>query len=72
MLKRVLTIAMIMTGSVLLADAQQEELSPKKGDKSVSLNFGVGSFVGMEAPAPDLAPTISPPLKPVGLINSYP
>lgn len=55
MLKRVLTIAMIMTGSVLLADAQQEELSPKKGDKSVSLNFGVGSFVGMEAPAPDLS-----------------
>ena len=56
MLKRVLTIAIIMTGSVLLANAQtKDDFTPKKGDKSVSLNLGVGSFVGMEAPAPDLS-----------------
>ena len=69
MLKRVLTIAIIMTGSVLLANAQtKDDFTPKKGDKSVSLNLGVGSFVGMEAPAPDLS--ISPPHKPAGSINS--
>ena len=56
MLKRVLTIAIIMTGSVLLANAQtKDDFTPKEGDKSVSLNLGVGSFVGMEAPAPDLS-----------------
>ena len=57
MLKRVLTISIIMTGSVLLANAQekQEDVTPKKGDKAVSLNLGVGSFVGMEAPAPNLS-----------------
>ena len=56
MLKRVLTIAIIMTGSVLLANAHtKDDFTPKKGDKSVSLNLGVGSFVGMEAPAPDLS-----------------
>ena len=47
MLKRVLTIAIIMTGSVLLANAQtKDDFTPKEGDKSVSLNLGVGSFVG--------------------------
>ena len=49
MLKRVLTIAIIMTGSVLLANAQtKDDFTPKKGDKSVSFNLGGSPGPGFE------------------------
>lgn len=55
MTKKIFAILVFM-GIVFLGQAQttNNEFAPKKGDKMVSLNLGVGSAVGLEAPLPNL------------------
>lgn len=55
MTKKIFAILVFM-GIVFLGQAQttNNEFAPKKGDKMVSFNLGVGSAVGLEAPLPNL------------------
>ncbi|MBF0576085.1 BT1926 family outer membrane beta-barrel protein [Dysgonomonas sp. GY617] len=50
-------------GSVLSAQEDVASYAPEKGDVMLSVNFGVGSYIGMSAPKPNLSEyTLSAPM----------
>lgn len=44
----------IISGSAVIAQ-EDENLVPQRGDVMLSVNFGVGSYIGMSAPKPNLS-----------------
>lgn len=60
-MKNILSVLILISG--ILSVSAQESIATRKGDFAVSVNFGVGSYIGMSAPAPDLPDyTLSAPM----------
>lgn len=51
-----LLLFILLSGTIFTVKAQEgaNEYAPKKGDWMVSLNLGIGSYVGIDAPLPNL------------------
>ncbi|MDR3246244.1 MAG: hypothetical protein LBT50_07410 [Prevotellaceae bacterium] len=58
-MKKILCIVAFLSfafcGVVQAQEQEEENFAPKKNDFSISVNFGVGSYIGKSAPAPDLS-----------------
>jgi hypothetical protein len=48
-------LSLAFSGTVQAQEPEEDTFAPGKNDFTVSVNFGVGSYIGKSAPAPDLS-----------------